>query len=126
MSKEELLELIKSLKIDKEEFVILSTAALTLRGIYDGAKDLDIAVTEKGLEELKQNYDLEKKNDEWFIVTGSVECIQDDMIGKKEMVGEYYLQDIYDYLSFIENSDREKDKARVTLVKEYINNMNNI
>ena len=44
MNKEELLELINSLKIDKEEFVILSTGALTLRGIYDVAKDLDIAV----------------------------------------------------------------------------------
>ena len=56
MKKDELLKLIESLKIDKNEFWILSSGALVLRGIYDDAGDLDIAVTNKGLEELKKNY----------------------------------------------------------------------
>ena len=55
MKKDELLKLIESLKIDKNEFWILSSGALVLRGIYDDAGDLDIAVTNKGLEELKKN-----------------------------------------------------------------------
>ena len=49
MVKEELVELIESLKIDKEEFWILSSSALVLRGIYPDAGDLDIAVTQKCL-----------------------------------------------------------------------------
>lgn len=53
MSKEELMELIKSLKIDREEFWILSSGALVIRGIYPDAGDLDIAVIEKGLQQLK-------------------------------------------------------------------------
>lgn len=56
MKKDELLELIKTLKIDKEEFWVLSSGALVLRGIYPDAGDLDIAVTNKGLDELKNNY----------------------------------------------------------------------
>ena len=122
MNKEELLELINGLKIDKEEFVILSTGALTLRGIYDSAKDLDIAVTQKGLNQLMESYNLVPKlgDDNWYVVTEKVECILDDMVGKKEKVGEYYLQDIYDYLNFIVNSGREKDAAKISLVNEYI------
>lgn len=122
MNKDELLELINSLKIDKEEFVILSTGALTLRGIYDSAKDLDIAVTQKGLNQLMESYNLVPKpgDDNWYVVTEKVECILDDMVGKKEKVGEYYLQDIYDYLNFIVNSGREKDAAKISLVNEYI------
>ena len=50
MKKDELLELIKTLKIDKEEFWVLSSGALVLRGIYPDAGDLDIAVTNKGLD----------------------------------------------------------------------------
>lgn len=50
MNKEELLKLINSLKIDKEEFWILSSGSLVLREIYEIAHDLDIAVTFKGLE----------------------------------------------------------------------------
>ena len=56
MNKEELIKLVKSLKIDRDEFWILSSGALVIRGIYPDAGDLDIAVTEKGLQELKENY----------------------------------------------------------------------
>ena len=66
MNKEELIILIQSLKISKEEYWILSSAALVLRGIYKDAGDLDIAVTKKGLDELKRNYDLKGEIDNVF------------------------------------------------------------
>ena len=61
VNKKELEKLISTLKIEKSEYWILSSASLVLRGIYDSAADLDLAVTEKGLKELKENYDLEQK-----------------------------------------------------------------
>ncbi len=120
MNKEQLLKILESIKIDKEEYTILSTAALVLRGIYEGAKDLDIAVTKKGLEQLSNNYPLVKKDEEWYIVTDGIECILDEMIGKKELVDNYYVQDIYDYLNFLESSSRDKDKNKIPVVKDYI------
>ena len=56
MNKEELINLIESIKIDKNEFTILSSSALVLRDIYESAGDLDIAVTNKGFEMLNENY----------------------------------------------------------------------
>ena len=47
-----------TLKISKNEFWVLSSGALVLRDIYDKANDLDIAVTDEGLRELKNNYNL--------------------------------------------------------------------
>ena len=41
-------------------------------------------------------------------------------MSKEENVLKFYVQDIYDYLKFIEESNREKDKLRIPLVKEYI------
>lgn len=120
MKKNEVLELIESLKISPDEFTILSTAALVLRDIYSEAKDLDIAVTQKGFDELNSNYNLTRKNDEWYIVNDKVECIVDDMIDKREKINDYYVQDIYDYLKFIESSNRDKDKIKVPIVKNYI------
>lgn len=38
MNKQELIELIESMKIDKEEFWILSTSALVLRNLYDTSR----------------------------------------------------------------------------------------
>lgn len=121
MNKEELMELIRSLKIDKEEFWILSSGALVIRGIYPNAGDLDIAVTEKGLQQLKENYNLIVKANGWYIVNDKVECILDTKeTWKIEKFGEYNLQSIEKYYEFLKESNREKDKARIPLIEEYM------
>ena len=121
MNKEELIKLIESLKLDKNEYWILSSGALVMRGIYPDAGDLDIAVTEKGLEELKKNYNLKKKTNDWYIVNDKIECVLDTKEEWKiERFGQYNLQSIEMYYDFLKSSDREKDKARITLVEEYM------
>lgn len=126
MKKAELLKLIESLKIDKNEFWILSSGALVLRGIYDDAGDLDIAVTNKGLEELKKNYNLIRKENGWYIVNDEVECVcdgdKDKLKYKPEYNGEYYLQNINEYYEYLKQSSRDKDKVRIPIVENYIKN----
>ena len=127
MNKQELLKLLKTLKIDLEEFWILSSSALVLRDIYPDAGDLDIAVTDKGLEELKNNYNLKYKDNGWFIINDKIEGVCD---GKKEKlkykpekIGEYYVQNIKEYYNYLLNSDRKKDKSRISIVEDYINSL---
>jgi len=121
MQKKELIKLIESLKISKDEFWILSSSALVLRGIYQSAGDLDIAVTEKGLEELNKNYNLIKKDNGWYIVNDKVECVLDTKEDWKiEKLGEYNLENIIKYYNYLIQSDREKDKIRIPLIEEYI------
>lgn len=126
MKKDELLKLIESLKIDKNEFWILSSGALVLRGIYDDAGDLDIAVTNKGLEELKKNYSLIRKENGWYIVNDEVECVcdgdKDKLKYKPEYNGEYYLQNINEYYEYLKQSSRDKDKVRIPIIENYIKN----
>ena len=129
MNKDELLELMKSLKIDKEEFWVLSSGGLVLRGIFESAGDLDIAVTFKGLEQLKENYDLIPKENGWYIVNDKVECVCDgnieDLKYKPERLDSgFFAQNIFEYLDYLKSSEREKDKARIPLVETYIENMN--
>ena len=121
MKKEELIKLIKSLKLNKDEYWILSSGALVIRGIYPDARDLDIAVTEKGLQELKNNYNLKKKGNGWYIVTDKIECVLDTKDSWKiEKYGEYNLQSIEKYYEFLKESSREKDKARIPLIENYM------
>ncbi len=121
MNKEELVELIESLKIDKNEFWILSSSALVIRGIYPDAGDLDIAVTAKGLEQLKQNYELTQKENGWYIVNEKVECVLDEKDDWKiEKYGEYLLESITKYHKYLIESDREKDKRRIPIVEAYM------
>lgn len=84
------------------------------------AGDLDIAVSKKGLGELKKNYNVTQKENGWYIVTDKIEYVLDDMTGKKENLEGYNLQDIYNYLSYLKSSSREKDKKRIPIVEKYI------
>ena len=126
MNKEQLIRLIESVKIDKTDFWLLSSSALVMRGIYPDAGDLDIAVTEKGLQQLKQNYNLIPKGNGFYVVTDNVECVCDGEIEKleykPELINGYLCQNIYEYLRYLKNSEREKDKLRIPIVEEYINN----
>lgn len=121
MNKEELVKLIGSLKIDKDEFWILSSGALVIRGIWPDAGDLDIAVTKKGFEQLKENYDVRPKENGFYIVSDRVECTIDTMEDYKvEKVDGYNLQSINEYYKFLKNSKREKDKGRIEIVEKYM------
>ncbi len=124
MNKEQVISLIESINLDIEDFTILSSSGLVLRGIMETAGDLDIAVTMKGLNKLKEQFDIRKKNEFFYTVTDKIECVQDDMIGKRTKIGNYYCQNINEYLNYLKNSEREKDKLRVALVEEYIRNGN--
>ena len=125
MEKDELLNLIESLKIDATEFWILSSSALVLRGLFPDAGDLDLAVTEKGLEQLKNNYNLKQKENGWYIVNEKIECVLDIKEDwKVEKVGKYYLESLEKYFEYLKTSKREKDKIKYDIVKEELSKRN--
>ena len=122
MNKDELLKLVDELSLDPEDFIILSSSALVIRGLFPDAGDLDIAVNKKGLETLKEKFDVVNTHDNWYKVSENVECVLDDNIANiREKVGNYYLQDLEYYRSFLVNSDREKDKIRLEVVNKALN-----
>lgn len=129
MNKKELVKLIETLKIDRTEFWLLSSSALVMRGIYPDAGDLDIAVTEKGLEQLRQVYNLVYKGNGFYNVTDNVECVCDGKIEnlkyKPELIDNYLCQNIYEYLNYLKSSKREKDKSRIPIVQKYIDDLYN-
>ena len=115
--------------IDKDEFYIVSSGALVLRGILPDAGDLDISVSTKGLEQLKKHFQLKRKNDDgWFIVNDKVECVcngpKENWENKPELCNGVYVQDINVYYEYLKTSEREKDKKRIPLVEQYIKNNN--
>lgn len=117
--KEELIEIINDLEISKDEFWVLSSGALVFRGLFPDAGDLDIAVTEKGLEELREKFDLIQKANGWYIVNPNVECVVDTKEDWKiEKYEGYNLQSLEKYFDYLKSSTREKDKIRYDIVKK--------
>lgn len=124
MNKQDLIKLINTLRLNKEEFWVICSGALVLRDLLPDAGDLDIAVTNIGMEELRQNYDLKRLKERFYSISEGIECVD---VGKKihqkyqpELIGDIYVQNIYDYLDYLEASERQKDKERIPMVKKYI------
>lgn len=129
MDKEELIELMNTLKINRNEFFVLSSGSLVLRDIFENAGDLDIAVTFKGLKQLNKNYSLKEKDNGWYIVTDKVECVcigdLETLKYKPEKLSNgYFVQNILEYFEYLNSSTREKDKKRIPLVSDYISKNN--
>lgn len=121
MKKEELLDLIKTLNIDAEEFWVVSSSALVLRDLFEDAGDLDIAVTQKGLEQLRNNFNLFQKENGWYKVNDKVECVLDVKEDwKVEKYGDYYLESLTKYFEYLKTSTREKDKVKYEIVKKQL------
>ena len=119
MDKNEMIRLLDELNISKEEYVILSSGSAVMRGIYDKAGDIDISVSNEAFEYLKEKYNLVDKGNNWYKVTDKIECVVGEH-PKKEKVGDYYLQDIYQYYEFVKSLNREKDKERISILERYI------
>ena len=119
MNKDEIINLIDSLKLEAEDFIVLSSSGLVLRDLFESAGDLDLAINENGLNKLKENFDVVNTHDNWYKVNEKVECVLDNNLeSKREKVGNYYLQDLEYYRSFLIKSDREKDKIRLEAVNK--------
>ena len=123
MNKEEILNLIDTLAIDKTEFWILSSSSLVIRNLFDKANDLDIAVTEKGLRQLSKKYELISKGNNWYEVTDLVECVLDTKEDYK--IEEYeglQLLSLTEYYKHLKNLTREKDIIKRKIVEEQLRN----
>lgn len=125
MNKEELICLIESLEIDYNEFWIISSSALVMRDLFPDAGDLDIAVTEKGLNDLKKKFNLIQQPNGFYKVNDKVECVLDIKEDSKiEKYGKYNLESITKYFDYLKKSTREKDKIKYEIVKKYIEDNN--
>lgn len=63
----------------------------------------------------------EVEKDDWYIVNDKIECVLETKEEWKiERFGQYSLQSIEMYYDFLKSSDREKDKAGIPLIVEYM------
>lgn len=126
MNKEQLLKLIDSLELPKEEYYILSSGCLLLYGLRDKAKDLDLCVSDELFEIMrtKFNIDLTSKNDCGFYrLTPLIEVVVNDKQNFNRTFKDGYpvesLQTILDYKI---SRNAPKDQFDIINIQNYLNN----
>jgi len=124
MNKKELLELASTLDIQKEEYCIISGGALVIHGLRELTNDLDIDITQKGFDILKEKYSLElvREDIKQYKVTDKIECFLVDKLESDIIyIDNYPCESLISIYNFKKRINREKDQADILAIEEYLN-----
>ena len=124
MDKQKLFELANSLDLPNEEFCIISGGALVAHGLREQTNDLDIDITQKGLEILKKNFNIKLINEEkkQYNVTDEIECFLVDKLESDIVyIDNYPCESLISIYNFKKRINREKDQADILAIEKYLN-----
>lgn len=127
MIKDEIIREIDKLGVERDEFWVVGSASLVLRGLFRSADDIDIAFTKSGFEILKTKYDvvyLGNNGCDWYKINDIIECCVDEKnIDKVDEFEPYNLLNLnYYYNNFLKDSMREKDRYKREVVRNTLIN----
>ena len=63
--KEEIKEYLKNFDLEKGEYILIAGGSLVMHGIKDETEDIDLYISEKQFEKLKEKYNLRKSEKEY-------------------------------------------------------------
>ena len=130
MKKIELLNLLKELNFPKDEYYVLSGASLVLRGIKEEANDLDLCISAKLFNQIKDKFNLTdaRKNECGFYkINDNLEIVVDKKEDFKMEIGEKYnLEDLQTILDFKLKRNKPKDKDDIENIKKYLHIKNTL
>ena len=124
MNKKELLGLANTLNLPKEEYCIISGGALLLHGLREQTNDLDIDITQKGMDTLKENFSVELINEskKHYKVTNSIECFLVDKLDSDiKYIDNYPCESLISIYNSKKRLNREKDQKDILAIEKFLN-----
>ena len=122
MNKEEYLKKLDSLNLDKNKYCIIASGVMLMLGLRDKCNDIGIRVTKDLLQELMNKYNL-KKSDRYdnLYELGDIDikCSGFD-INNIDFIEGYPVEKIELQLEWMIEQNREKDKEKIEIIKNYL------
>lgn len=124
MTKNDILQILRSYNLDSCQYIVISGAAMVLLGIKKETYDIDIAVTEELKNYLLENY---KCNFERINEYGNPCYMIDDIINfsvtyyedNRIYIEKIPIQTLDSLLKLKQNLNRDKDNFDIVLIKKY-------
>ena len=125
MNKEELLNLVESLNMPRDEYYILGGGSLVMFGIKDKTADLDLCVSEELFARLKEEYNLDEKDKNecgFYHISDIIEVIPNpkDEFTCEEIEG-YQVEELKRILEFKKKRNALKDQPYIEKITNYDN-----
>lgn len=124
MNKEELLKLVESLNIPKDEYYILGGGSLVMFGIKETTSDLDLCVSNELFAKLKEKYNLDEKDKNecgFYQISDIIEIIPNpkEEFTAQEIDG-YKVEELKRILEFKKKRNAQKDKPYIEKITQYL------
>nr|MBP3680319.1 hypothetical protein [Clostridia bacterium] len=129
MNKEELLKLVESLNIPKDEYYILGGGSLVMFGIKETTSDLDLCVSNELFAKLKEKYNLDEKDKNecgFYQISDIIEIIPNpkEEFTAQEIDG-YKVEELKRILEFKKKRNAPKDKPYIEKITQYLEGQKN-
>ncbi len=128
MNKEEYLKKLDELNLDKEKYCIISGGVMLLYGLKETTEDIDIKVKPDYFEELKKKYEFKKSPKYPYLYeledSTEVAVLDYDDSDVKSFDG-YPIESLELQLKWMIEHNREKDKGKIEIVREYLKKESN-
>ncbi len=129
MNKEELLKLVESLNIPKDEYYILGGGSLVMFGIKETTSDLDLCVSNELFAKLKEKYNLDEKDKNecgFYQISDIIEIIPNpkEEFTAQEIDG-YKVEELKRILEFKKKRNAPKDKLYIEKITQYLEGQKN-
>ena len=128
MNKEELLKLVESLRLPKEEYYILGGGSLVMFGIKETTSDIDLCVSEELFARLKEEYSLNEKDKNecgFYQISDIIEIIPNP---KEEFTCEeiegYQVEELKRILEFKKKRNAPKDQPYIEKIAKHLEEYN--
>ena len=126
MNREEILQCLKKYNFDKEEYLVISGAAMALLGIKESTNDIDISVTQNYYNYLLKKYNciFERTNEygvDCYLIDEIINFSTTYYENNKILIDDIPVQEPQKILKLKRSLNREKDNKDINLIKEFIN-----
>lgn len=127
MKKKELINLVESLNLPKDEYYILSSGSLILYNLREEANDLDICVSKELFEIIKEKYniDLKSKNNCGFYKLNSLidVVVNDKKEFNRTFKDDYPVETLENILQYKIKRNAPKDREDIIKIQSYLKNI---
>ena len=126
LNKEQILNKLNELGLNKDEFIVSMGASLVIHGIKKYTNDININVSKDVFSKLKQKYNIISENSKDVIYYDVFQINNSDLNIKKDLIDNYYFQDLESIMKQKKILNRKKDIIDIKAIDLYLCNLDNM
>ena len=126
LNKEQILDKLNELELDKNEFVVSMGSSLVMHNIKKETNNINISISSDSFSRLKQKYNSIYENNIEIIKYDVFEISNLDLNLGKELIDNYYCQDLENIMSIKKELNRKKDIKDIKAIDLYLCSLDNM